>query len=677
MPQKRARANHNEVKELATTYFIDMMRGWTPTNARAGSLDEDIILDAHQWGEARVRAQLNALQLLGVAARSRYNALTNDGEKWYAAGYSIYLLPNSRDAPEALRSRLRTNDELMGTSEQARRELPGPAASAWRKKFAQALFDEARAAADAEDPPARAASPSRSVASPATAPTSSLHTRGPLAPLPPPPAGPPLPPTLARLLEDPTERIASAPRAGVEQAVTEALRNQRTLRAWGDDLTYPDKMAYDLQREVDARGLRCMYGDMADEVATDAMRRAGLKKLASGAYNKIWVADDRTAPWLRAMFTKEVGNALCEGQLVLRTPKPNASWLSFDEAVGEASNMLFTALCGFGPRVALLSFATRLFPDKDAGEEGLLVPGYRLFVVLERAQETVDKRYAPDVLPVASTTADRLYAKALLVCVFHFSHEGYVHLDSTLRNFVDCYPHNLINHKYAEWCVKTIDVDKKTFRRLCPEASTDWRDLFLINLLVVFTFLKQRLGARWDRERHWASLARPVTQLMRDLVGRATLPAIAFWEGPFNPDEKFPEVEPSEYVECTHKSSARFLLRQMRYYMLRQPFEQCDVRYLRFRLAQAASPQELQAAQHWYDNDYRSDTYPAHCFFRDALQPRDNGKPRLFARVLYEYLNTPFAELKSKYAHALPPSNAHTVFGGTIGRERMLGLVVE
>ena len=66
--------------------------------------------------------------------------------------------------------------------------------------------------------------------------------------------------------------------------------------------------------------------------------------------------------------------------------------------------------------------------------------------------------------------------------------------------------------------------------------------------------------------------------------------------------------------------------------------------------------------------------YPAHCYFRDALQPRANGKPRLFAAVLYEFLNTPHSELRIKYANKLSLSKDHVCFGGSISREAILGI---
>ena len=88
-----------------------------------------------------------------------------------------------------------------------------------------------------------------------------------------------------------------------------------------------------------------------------------------------------------------------------------------------------------------------------------------------------------------------------------------------------------------------------------------------------------------------------------------------------------------------------------------------------------AQPREIEVAHNWYNHTYRLDMYPSHCFFRDALRPRPNGKPRLFAGVLYSYLNTPFRDISSKYEQALTPAGQHRCFGAMMSREQILGIV--
>lgn len=674
MAPKRTR-NVDGARDDAMAYFVAFICRWNPTDALEKSFNE-LILDAHQWGEARVRAELSAMGLRSIAARSQHAALTSSAEAWYAAGYRMYLLPEAGDSPAALRNRPRTNEALMKRTADARRQLAAVAASTWRRKYAQPLLDEALAACmpPPPPPPPQSRTPAPAATSPATA--AQQRSRSLMARVPAAPAAPALPAALERFLAAPAEKLVSAPRPSIREAVAEAFRDQRALRAWDNELSFVTKPAYALHDELRTRGMDCVYGCGPNGASKEVMERAGFRRLAGGGYNTIWIVEKLSAaPWLGDLFGRLVGAALCDGNLVLRTPRHKARWLSFEEAVGEASNMLSTALCGFGPRVAMLSYVRSTVPDSEAGMEGRRAVRYRLFALLERACDTVDKRYAPEAQPVASATESRLYVKALLVCVYQFSHEGFVHLDGTLRNFVDYYPHALLNHAYVDWCVKVIDVDEKAFRRLCPEASTNWRDLFLINLLVVFTFLKLRLGSRWDHRNHWAAVAPSVAHLMRELPQRTTLPSIAFWKGTFDPYEEFPDNDTPEYMACTHQASAAFLLWQMRYYLLRQPFEQCVANYIDVVHSLKAQPREIEIAHNWYNHTYRLDMYPSHCFFRDALRPRPNGKPRLFAGVLYSYLNTPFRDISSKYEQALTPAGQHRCFGAMMSREQILGIV--
>ena len=174
MAPKRARSNSNH--DDALVYFIGMSNEWQPTNARLGSFHE-LILDAHQWGEMRVRAEMYAMQLREVPERTRMNILTTSSENLYIAGYRMYLLPESSDSLDALRYRPRTNEALMTQTEWSRRALASQAGVAWRAKHATTIFDEALAAVEAEKPstPARPATASPVTASPVTRQTESRY----------------------------------------------------------------------------------------------------------------------------------------------------------------------------------------------------------------------------------------------------------------------------------------------------------------------------------------------------------------------------------------------------------------------------------------------------------------------------------------------------------------------
>ena len=483
------------------------------------------------------------------------------------------------------------------------------------------------------------------------------------------PAAPQLPERLRRLLASPAEQRESEPRKGIRPTVTAAFHTQRMMRVWEDGgarkggrrvYRMLERPAYELQDNLDARQLTAVYGRGKRETVEAQMRHLGMKRIGGGASNAIWAAGDAEPRIdLCSLFPKEVVARFREGKLVLRAPHVTTDWLSFEHAVGEATNMLFTALCGFGPQVALLSYARRQceLTDKEASEEGLTVVKYKLFAFLERANESTDNRYALDVPPCVSATASGAYYDALLVCIYQYSQEGFVHLDGTLRNYVDLYPRDLASDTIDAWCVRVIDVEEKLFRRVCPTASTDWRDLFLVNLLSVLTYLKVRLGRRWEKERHWQRVRPAVEHLLGALRGRRTLPAITYWDGTFVPDEPFPHIDKGKYAGNTHEATARSLVRVMRYYLLKQHLEQCTVHYVNKMHSSKATPQELAKARGWYDNTYRTDLYPTLCFFREALLSRQAGQPRLLVSVLHEFLDKEHGELCAQYMHKLPASN--------------------
>ena len=410
-----------------------------------------------------------------------------------------------------------------------------------------------------------------------------------------------------------------------------------------------------------ARGLSTIYGHGEQAKGDAALQNLGMSRLAGGGYNTVWVASKHDVPCMKELFPdRSVAERFLEGALVLRVPHERAPWVSFDEAVGEASNILFTALCGFGPKVALLSYARKSVDDPDCNEEGVKVCRYKIFAFLERATESVERRYSLDVMPCTSATASRSYYNALLVCIYRYSSQGFVHLDGTLRNFVDFYPNNLptdMNHSR----INVIDVERKHFRRLCPKASTDWRDLFLMNLLVTLTFLKIHLGSRWNPSLHWRKdVSATVSHLISDMRGRRTLPAIVLWQGAFTPDETVPDMASGSYVGDTHKAAARCLTHQLRYYLLKQPLEQCAGRYVDKFLSVQATPKAIETGRIWYEGCYRPNLYPAHCYFREHLEVGPSQQnSRLLVMILFNFLETPHGALWATYSNRLPPSKDH------------------
>ena len=182
MAPKRNRHADDEVM----TYFIDLINKWTPKNAAMRSFYE-LILDAHEWGEARARSELLAMQLQGVSAVQRRHRLRAGGQSWYTAGYRMYLVPESTDLPDVLRDDyLRTNTKLNEQVESARRNLAVSAGKLWWDKYAATICNQASMRADAETSgnvatttaTVSVTAPSPVYTSPATALMNSPRTRG-------------------------------------------------------------------------------------------------------------------------------------------------------------------------------------------------------------------------------------------------------------------------------------------------------------------------------------------------------------------------------------------------------------------------------------------------------------------------------------------------------------------
>ena len=483
---------------------------------------------------------------------------------------------------------------------------------------------------------------------------------------------PPLPKPLASLLASPSKGSTSNPRKGIEDAVTLAFDTQRMLRVWDERsgngplrpaLHMLETRAHTTEAYLKAHGLQAVYGCEDKDKCEAALLKVGMRKLGGGGYNAIWVAgkpDALRVDTLRKIFPEQgVVDRFLSGELVLRVPHAHTPWMRFEEVVGEATNMLFTALCGFGPKVALLSYARKVIDDPDADEEGLKACRYKMFAFLERATESVERRYSTEVEYVASATRSTAYYDALLVCLFQISWYGYVHLDGTLRNFVDSYPLHLPG-TIKTWRVNVIDVERKHFRRLCPTASTAWCDLFLINLLITLTYLKILLGPRWDPQCHWQRVRAISKRLISLLPGRLTLPAILHWQGAFTCTEQFPNMLEGKYVGDTHEAAKHFLRHQVRYYLLKQPIEQCTMRYVNKLHHYAPTSKEVDKARGWYEGTYRATLYPSHCFFREKLEagpPREDA--RLLVVVLFDFLDTPHGELQARYSGRLPPLKEH------------------
>ena len=665
------------------TYWHTEIDKCRPVNSNFDSHDE-LILDAHRWGEAMVRAELQCMAEDGRSAADRLKLLRSQGQGWYGRGYRFFLLPRSAGAPKFVAHHTHSNAYL---NEQARVapdklfRLAATASHRWWSCHARPIVDAAvvceqeeahrlrqrQAAAQAARPRARRPPPrTPTILSPtAPSPATAVASKGPALAL---------PQRLERILERPAELQISAPRGGIREQVDAAFRDQRILRAWdaddgsGRQLTLLDKRAFSLQFELSACGLQALYGGGDRKSNEAALEGAGLGMIGRGGFNAIW-AVKRPSTRLAALLPPEISKPFCAGKLILRSPHGHAEWVPRAVAVGEATNMLFTALCGFGPRVAAIACARRLESEalKPENCDGTAVR-YRLFAFLECATQSVDRRYAAVTSPRASAILSRPYYDALLVPIYQMSHEGFVHLDATLRNFVDFYESDLPT-RIATCAVRVIDVEPTCFRRLCPAPTTEWRYLFLFNLLVVLVFLKVQLAGAWDPAIHWLRVRRACERLISELPGTtANIATLVGWQGTFVPWSPYPDLAKGAYVGDTHEASARAAAQQLQHYLLQQPLDWGNRDYVRVVKNGRASAEQARKAKEWYERVYRGHLVPPRLFFLRAFEA--HGRPRRFVEVAYEFLETPHCELLRKYAGCAPPVVQHRP---EHGRDFLLG----
>jgi hypothetical protein len=674
----------------ALTYWHGEIDKCRPVSSKFNSYDE-LILDAHRWGEAMVRAEMQCMAEDGRSAADRLKLLRSQGQGWYGRGYRFFLLPRSAGAPKFIAHHAHTNahlNEHARTAPDTLYRLAATASHRWWTTHARPIVD---AAVVCEQEEAHRIRQRLAAAQAAQLRTSRPPPRTPtiLSPTAPSPAtmvaskGPALdlPPRLKRLLDCPAELQTSAPRAGIREQVDAAFRDQRILRVWdaedgsGRQLTLLDKRAFSLQFELQACDLQALYGGGDRKSNEAALQGAGLGMIGRGGFNAIWGVR-RPSQRLAALLPPEVIKPFYAGKLVLRSPHGHAEWVPRAQAVGEATNMLFTALCGFGPRVAAIACARRLESEafKPENHDGTAVR-YRLFAFIECATQSVDRRYAAETAVKAlraSAVLSRPYYDALLVAIYQMSHEGFVHLDATLRNFVDFYEADL-PARITACAVRVIDVEPTCFRRLCPAPTTEWRYLFLFNLLVVLVFLKVQLAGAWDPTIHWFRVRRACELLISELPGTTNIAALVGWQGTFVPWSPYPDLAKGEYAGDTHQATARAASHQLQHYLMQQPLDWGNRDYVRVVKNQRSSVEEVRKAKEWYERVYRGHLVPPRLFFLRAFEA--HGRPRRFVEVAYEFLETPHGELQRKYAGCARAVVEHRPERPDHGRDFLLGNV--
>jgi len=675
-------------ESCALVYFVDAVARLSP-DPQAARHARAALERARAWGEAMVRAELEGLRTEGATAAARFAHLGHSAKRWFARGFQLYLQPNAPDAPAhlhewrgALPPQLRDQSphqlRALGATE-VERWLPGLRRTRLHADAEREQRDEARAFTTPPKPTAPPPPPRRPPPPPPQPNAARGAARAPSAPL-------ALPPALSALLANPDGRGAgpappelSAPSPCMRAQVEALLRAQRILRVWETRAiaTLPMR-ACALQRRLEQRELSALFGGGGGGkvVAHDArMASLGLQRINRGTFNTVWTAGERATGEHGpvAAFPPEVRADFLAKRVVLRAPLGTSRWLTFDELVGEVHNIVFTACCGLGPRVAALAYARKVASCKSRTREGVVLPMYKLFALLERATSNADERFVATVLPSASALHTPYYYSALLVAIHKMSVEGYVHLDATLRNFVDFYPSTL-GRTASAFAVKVIDVDPSCFRRLRPAPSADWRGLFLFNLLFVLVSLKVRLAERWDPAQHWRPVAACVEALRAQLPPRGEpgggLAGALLWRGAFRMEDRFPDIVRGALAGDTDAAATGAADALLRFYLVKQPANEALFNYVDFA---APNAEQARKAAEWYDNVYRAQMLPSMRFFLTRLtHPWPPGAPSpRFVDVAHEFLVTPHHSLREHFTTRVPLSREHHA---DTPKERVLGL---
>ena len=203
---------------------------------------------------------------------------------------------------------------------------------------------------------------------------------------------------------------------------------------------------------------------------------------------------------------------MADERVVIRGPLTKSEGVTRAAMLGEMCNVAHAALRGYGLHVAFFSWVREVKQDKRV--EGLVEVHYRLLSVLERADTTVAERVKKlvstgiiDHNPLQWTARKReVYFEQLLETVWAYSVDGGVHLDATLRNFVDL---PATDPSEVRPRIRVIDMDRSVFRRLLGMTRKDCQWLWLHNVLIVSCFLKVAFEDHPEFRRVWDRIRRP------------------------------------------------------------------------------------------------------------------------------------------------------------------------
>ena len=480
---------------------------------------------------------------------------------------------------------------------------------------------------------------------------------------------------MLRFLEAPAEEEARLPRPDqldLKERIQCMFELNQMPSVWPDAegtvaLTHWPVAAATMDARMRAAGMLALYGTR--EAGTPPA--SGARQLAAGGFNQIWIG--QLTPGARALLGPWLGPLMAEERVVIRGPLTKSEGVTRAAMLGEMCNVAHAALRGYGLRVAFFSWVREVKQDKRV--EGLVEVHYRLLSVLERADTTVAERVKKlvstgiiDHNPLQWTARKReVYFEQLLETVWAYSADRFVHLDATLRNFVDLPP---TDPSEVRPRIRVIDMDGSVFRRLSGGDAQDCQWLWLYNVLIVSCFLKVAFENHPEFRRVWWDRIRAA---VRHVASRRDVPpgpghafvAQAQWDTAACAAALRRAFEPGDeppWCGDTPEATARTALAYMAHYMLCEPLKEVYGGYVDPARNEARVPRNrrsevaIQGAK-WFDQTARRTTLPRmHFWVHEARRV----PARRLVDAMIDFVDTPQETLVARYMHVVPQSHTHT-----------------
>ena len=298
----------------------------------------------------------------------------------------------------------------------------------------------------------------------------------------------------------------------------------------GNDIYTRLRMAHKMNDIYDDRGNLIPDGEWPDQ-----FKVLGLQRVDSGTYNTVWrfgaARDGEPVPdgaALRAALSSELADPLIDGTHVLRMPKPDTHRTHADVSA-EVAIVFEASRGGYGTQV-LAPWGGRA--EQPVPGDGSADAFYKLFMVVERGSKSALARLGDLALADKAnkrTDADAWYHYFLQLrsCIWCFSANRCVHLDSKPGNFVDTFVDRISSDEKGKG-VRVIDLDGRYYdriERLRPEevdparaidatTAMGWMPCWLYNVLYMCCNLRMQLEEGVYMDYWWKPISNAVHQTM-------------------------------------------------------------------------------------------------------------------------------------------------------------------